>query len=127
MVKMPKTLEQVSGTTRRVPSLEVPAANHPIQDPDAEPDPDLPPRPGTLNVDEVDDPMVRVQVLGDGHFINNHPVPTNAVIEIPLSEVETHREHGLQLGPVDDDYDGDVYDVHTEWQHPDNEPVENAA
>lgn len=70
---------------------------------------------------EGDDPIVRVEVLGEGHFYNNHPLPLNAVIELPLSVVEKHREQGYQLGPVRDDYNGDIYDHSTEWQHPNNE------
>lgn len=70
---------------------------------------------------------VLVQVLGEGHFYNNHPLPLNCVIELPVSEVDLYRERGYQFGPVDDDYDGEVYDWTTEWQHPDNERVSNDA
>lgn len=77
--------------------------------------------PGQGDGGEVDDPIVRVEVLGEGHFYNNHPLPLNSVIELPLSVVEKHREQGYQLGPVPDDYNGDIYDHTPEWQHPNNE------
>jgi hypothetical protein len=71
--------------------------------------------------EDEDDPVARVEVLGAGHFVNNHPLPIGTVIEMKLSDVEIHRQQGYQLGPVDDDYDGPVYDTSTEWQHPNNE------
>lgn len=71
---------------------------------------------GTTEGTAENDPTVRVEILGDGHFLNGHPLKTGHVIEMTASQVDLHRERGFQLGPVADDYDGEVYDYSEPWQ-----------
>lgn len=71
--------------------------------------------------EETDDPIVRVQVMKEGYYYNKHPLPLNSVIEIPLSQVDLHRERGYEFGPVPDDYDGEIYDISEEWQPEQND------
>lgn len=79
------------------------------------------PEPDAAPEEEGDDPIVRVQVMGEGYYYNKHPLPINSVIEIPLSQVDLHRERGYEFGPVPDSYDGPIYDISEEWQPEQND------
>lgn len=67
------------------------------------------------------DQRVYVKTLSEGvTFINGHPLQAGTVFEMHPDDVGHHRDHGVALDDVPDDYDGEVYDVHTEWKNPDN-------
>lgn len=74
----------------------------------------------------------KVEVLGEGVTINGHPLHGRVlkgagddydmgdVIELSEDDIVTHRERGVRLVDVPDDFDGDLYDVSEPWKNPDN-------
>jgi hypothetical protein len=57
--------------------------------------------------------LVRVEVLTPEAIINGHELAAGTVIELPVSEVDNHRSHGVCLGTVAEDDPREVFDVHT--------------
>lgn len=74
----------------------------------------------------------KVEVLDDGVTINGHPLhgrtikgdgddyDTGDVIELSEDDITVHREHGIRLVDVPDDFAGEIYDVSEPWKNPDN-------
>lgn len=122
VLQMPKVNRPLSGSMR-MGAASPPKVN---RDPQQNHEDQLAQDAGVEATDETTtetdpDAKIRVEVLGDGHFLNGHPIPVNSVVEMTADQIDLHRERGYQLGPVADDYDGDIYDYSPEWQHPDNE------
>lgn len=76
----------------------------------------------------------KVEVLGEGVTINGHPLHGRTggddlpvsderrgdVIELSEDDIATHREHGVRLADVPDDFAGEIYNVSEPWKNPDN-------
>lgn len=73
--------------------------------------------------DEKQEELVKTQVgpVGGLVHIKGHPLKDGQVIELSQADIDVHREHGVALLDVPEDYDGEVYDVHTEWVNPEHE------
>lgn len=68
--------------------------------------------------------LVKVQVgpVGAaGVDILGHPCKDGMVIELPEDLIALHRERGVALLDVPEDYDGEVYDVHEPYVNPEHE------
>jgi hypothetical protein len=55
--------------------------------------------------------MAKVEVLTDQAIINGHELKAGTVVELPVSVIDVHRDHGVCLGAVADDDTREVYDV----------------
>lgn len=68
-------------------------------------------------------PKTKVQIgpVGvAGVDIKGHPCKDGMIIELEEADILAHRDGGVSLLDVPEDYDGDVYNVHESYVNPEH-------
>jgi hypothetical protein len=58
-----------------------------------------------------EDEIVKGRIATHGAIVNDHHVGHGEVVSMKKSMRDLHRDHGVAIEDVEDDYDGDVKDI----------------